>query len=366
LTFQKVPGDARDLHSTDKRLMTNIDNHAIKSYNATVFRGGANARSADARRVAMPATKQDYYQLLGVSKGASEKDIRQAYRRLARQHHPDLNPGDKAAETRFKEIGEAYEVLSDAEKRKKYDRYGHDWQQAEAAEKAAREAGFSGGRWSPGPGGVRFDSADLDDDAFGDLFGNLFGGGAGTRTGYRGRRAAQRGEDYDQPIDVTLDEAFAGSQRTLQVQSADGKLRRLEIKIPPGVSDGSRIRMAGEGGPGVGGGPAGDLYLVVSVRPHPTFRREGDDLHVDVPVPLNTLVLGGEAHVPTLKGTRLALTIPAETQNGRVFRLAGQGMPHLQGGGRGDLYANVKAVLPTNLTERERELFRELASQRSA
>ena len=313
----------------------------------------------------MPATKQDYYQLLGISRGASEKDILQAYRRLARQYHPDLNPGDKAAEAKFKEIGEAYEVLSDADKRKKYDRYGHNWQQAEAAEAAAREGGFGNARWGPGQGNVRFETVDFDDPAFGDLFGNLFGGG-GARSGVRGRRAAQRGEDYEQPVDVTLEEAFAGSQRMLQVQGPDGQLRRLEVKIPPGVADGSRIRIAGEGGPGLGGGPNGDLYLVVSVRPHPGFRREGDDLHVEVPVPLHTLVLGGEAHVPTLKGTRLALTIPPETQNGRVFRLAGQGMPRLQGSGRGDLYATVKAVLPTHLSDRERDLFRELASQRSA
>jgi DnaJ-class molecular chaperone len=152
----------------------------------------------------------------------------------------------------------------------------------------------------------------------------------------------------------------------LQVQSPDGKLRRLEVKIPAGVTDGSRIRMAGEGGPGFNGGPAGDLFLVVSVLPNTAFRREGDDLHVDVPVPLHVLMLGGEAHVPTLKGTRLALRIPPETQNGRVFRLAGQGMPHLQGGGRGDLFATAQAVLPADLSERERELFRELASHRGA
>ncbi|HEY7068306.1 MAG TPA: J domain-containing protein [Chloroflexota bacterium] len=316
----------------------------------------------------MPATKQDYYQLLGVSKGASEKDIRQAYRRLARQYHPDLNPGDKAAEAKFKEIGEAYEVLSDEEKRKKYDRYGHNWQQAEAAEAAAREGGFGNARWGPGQSGVRFETGDLDDAAFGDLFGSLFGGGGGRggRTGTRGRRMAQAGEDYEQPIDVTLEEAFSGSQRMLTIQGADGKTRRLEVKIPAGVTDGSRIRMAGEGGPGLFGGPNGDLYLVVTVRPHPGFRREGDDLHVEVPVPLHVLMLGGEAHVPTLKGTRLALRIPLETQNGRVFRLAGQGMPHLQGGGSGDLYAKMQAVLPTGLSERERDLFRELASQRSA
>ena len=313
----------------------------------------------------MPATKQDYYQVLGVSRGASEKEIRQAYRRLARQYHPDLNPGDKQAEARFKEIGEAYEVLADAEKRKKYDRYGHNWQQAEAAGAAAREGGFQNFRWGPGQGNVRFETAgDFDESAFGDLFGSLFGGG--TRSGVRGRRAAQPGQDYEQPIEVTLEEAFAGSQRVLQLETPDGRTKRLEIKIPAGVTDGSRIRIAGEGGPGFNGGPNGDLYLVVALRPHPSFRREGDDLHVDVPVPLHVLLLGGEAHVPTLKGTRLALRIPPETQNGRVFRLAGQGMPRLQGSGRGDLYATVTAVLPTNLTDRDRELIRELAGQRTA
>ena len=311
----------------------------------------------------MPATKQDYYQVLGVARGASDKEIRQAYRRLARQHHPDLNPGDKAAEAKFKEIGEAYEVLSDAEKRKKYDRYGHNWQQAEAAEAAARDGGF---RWGPSQGGVRFDTSNnFDESVFSDLFGDLLGG-AGGRGGFRGRRTTMPGQDYDQPVEVTLEEAYAGSQRVLTLQAPDGKTRRLEVKIPPGVTEGSRIRVAGEGGPGFGGGPNGDLYLVVSVRPHSTFERKGDDLYADVPVPLHVLALGGEADVPTPKGTRLALRIPAETQNGRVFRLASQGMPHLQGTGRGDLYATVKAVLPTGLSERERELFRELASQRAS
>jgi curved DNA-binding protein len=163
---------------------------------------------------------------------------------------------------------------------------------------------------------------------------------------------------------VTLEEAFSGATRTFQVQSPDGKLRRLEVKIPAGVADGSRIRMAGEGGPGLGGAPNGDLFLVVSVLPHPAFERKSDDLYVGVSVPLHVLMLGGEAQVPTPKGTRLALKIPPETQNERVFRLAGQGMPHLSGAGRGDLYATVKAELPGSLTERERELFRELAKQR--
>lgn len=316
----------------------------------------------------MPATKQDYYQVLGVARTASDKDIRQAYRRLARQHHPDLNPGDKAAEARFKEIGEAYEVLSDADKRKKYDRYGHEWQHAEAAEAAARDAGFRGARWGPS-GGARYETVEnLDDDAFGDLFGELFGGAprGGRRGGARGRSMTHPGQDYEQPVEVTLEEAFAGTQRVLTLQSPDGKSRRLEVKIPPGVTDGSRVRVAGEGGPGLGGGPNGDLYLVISVRPQGTFERKGDDLYVAAAVPVHVLVLGGEAQVPTLKGTKLALRIPPETQNGRVFRLAGQGMPRLQGGGRGDLYATVNAMLPTNLSARERELFEELARTRGA
>jgi curved DNA-binding protein len=311
----------------------------------------------------MPVTKQDYYQVLGVARGASEKEIRQAYRRLARQYHPDLNPNDKAAEARFKEIGEAYEVLSDSDKRKKYDRYGHNWQQAEAAEAAAREGGFGNVRRGPsgGAGGTRFDTGNLNEADFADLFGNLFGGRGG---GARARTMAHRGEDYEQPVEVTLEEAFSGGARTFQVQGADGNLRRLELKIPAGVADGSRIRMAGEGGPGIGGAPNGDLYLVVSVLPHPAFERKGDDLYVNVSVPLHVMMLGGEAQVPTPKGTRLALKIPPETQNDRVFRLAGQGMPRLAVGGRGDLYATARAALPTALTERERELFRELAKQR--
>jgi DnaJ-class molecular chaperone len=317
----------------------------------------------------MPATKQDFYQLLGVGRGASEKEIRQAYRRLARKYHPDVNPGDKEAEARFKEIGEAYEVLSDAEKRKKYDRFGHAWQQAERGGAPPGAGGFENFRWGTGQDGARVEGfGDLDEASLQDLLGGLFGGagGAGRSTGgrYQRRTFARQGEDYEQPIEVTLEEAFAGTQRVLQMQTPDGTPRRLEVKIPAGVTDGSRIRMAGEGGPGIGGGPSGDLYLVVSVRPHPSFSRKDDDLYVDVSVPFHVMLLGGEAAVPTLKGTRLELRIPPETQNGRVFRLTGQGMPHLNASGRGDLYATARALLPTNLTEREREIVRELARQR--
>jgi DnaJ-class molecular chaperone len=316
----------------------------------------------------MAATKQDYYALLGVSRTANEKEIRQAYRRLARKYHPDVNPGDKAAEARFKEIGEAYEVLSDPEKRKKYDQFGPNWQQFE---RGGPPPGASRGdfRWASGQDGGRFEGfGDVDEATLNDLLGGLFGGAGAAGQGFGGRRQrrtfAHPGQDYEQPVEVTLEEAFAGTQRLVQLQAPDGSTRRLEVKVPAGVTDGSRIRMAGEGGPGLGGAPNGDLYLVVSVRPHPTFSRKGDDLYVDVPVPFHVLVLGGEALVPTLKGTRLELRIPPETQNGRVFRLGGQGMPRLDGAGRGDLFATATAVLPTNLTDRERELVRELARER--
>lgn len=306
----------------------------------------------------------DYYELLGVRRDATEKEIRQAYRRLARKLHPDLNPGDKQAEARFKEVSRAYEVLSDPEKRAKYDRYGPNFEQAEAVERARQEAarqGFGSFRWEPG-GATAFD---FDHDPFADSpFADILSEMLGQRVGRRSGAAARRGQDIEQPIEVTLEEAFHGSQRILQLQGADGRLRRLEVKIPAGVTEGSRIRIAGEGGPGRAGGPSGDLYLLVHVLPHAQFERNGDDLRTRVQVPLLTAILGGEVLVPTLKGTRLALRVPPETQNGQVFRLAGQGMPRLGREGRGDLYAEVSVVLPTHLSERERQLFGELAAIR--
>ena len=314
---------------------------------------------------------RDYYDILGLGRNASEKEIKQAFRRLARKYHPDVNPNDKFAETKFKEIGEAYEVLSDPQKRAKYDRYGHNWQQMEAQEEAARQAGFRpdgvrtgpGGttwEWETGPGGG-FGSTGSG--GFSDILEEILRGSGGRgRAGTRGRVQPTKGEDLEHPLEVSLAEAYTGTTRVLQMEGP--QTRRLEVKIPAGVRDGSRVRVAGEGGPGFSGGPKGDLYLVISIRPDHHFERKEDDLYVEAPVPLETLVLGGEAHVPTPKGTRLALKIPAETQNGKQFRLAGQGMPHLQGTGRGDLFAKVKAVLPTNLSPREKELFQELARLR--
>jgi DnaJ-class molecular chaperone len=308
--------------------------------------------------------KRDYYAVLGVARGAGEKEIRQAYRKLARQHHPDLNPNDKAAEARFKEVQEAYDVLSDADKRKQYDRFGHNWQHVgqRAGAGAQGQANWGNFRWnSGGSSGGDFESV-FAGEGLEDLLGGIFGRGgrAGTRTQTR----PAKGLDIEHPTEISLEEAFSGTHRTIQIRQPNGQVRNLEVKIPAGVTDGQRVRVAGQGEPGIGGMPAGDLYLVITVRPHPVFERKGDDLHVNVEVPLHLAVLGGEVQVPTPRGTKLALRIPAETQNAQVFRLRDQGMPRT-GGGRGDLLAEVRVVLPTGLSQREKELFSELAALRT-
>jgi molecular chaperone DnaJ len=320
---------------------------------------------------------KDYYQILGVSRNASEKEIKQAYRRLARKHHPDLNQGDKSAEAKFKEINGAYEVLSNPEKRKKYDQFGDQW---EYAEQSAEAGGQERVRWDFGKGGATFEYGDL-----GNIFSSLFGD-AGTGSGMR--RGPQRGQDIESPIEVSLEEAYRGSTRVVQLEAEEpctacggtgrvgnrvcticdgtgGKVipKRLEVKIPAGVKDGSRIRIAGEGVPGHAGGRKGDIYLVVKVLPHKLFERKGDDLYAEVSVPLAAAILGGEVGLATLNGN-LSLKIPPETQNGKVFRLAGKGMPQLGNANYGNLFAKVKVVLPTNLTEEERRLFERLRSLR--
>jgi curved DNA-binding protein len=321
---------------------------------------------------------KDYYKTLGVSRDADEKEIRRAFRRLARQHHPDVNPGDPEAEERFKEINEAYEVLSDPEKRSKYDQLGREWSRWQQA--GGRPGDFDWGQWRSGAPDregqrvyVRYGTPeDLEDlfrggSPFSDFFSQIFGGmrGRGAPQGASPQGGApgdfeyeiprQRGRDYEQEVEISLREAYEGTARILQ---KDG--RRLEIKIPAGARDGTRVRMAQEGGPGTAGGEAGDLYLRIRVTPDPQFERRGDDLHVSVPVDLYTAVLGGEVAVPTLNGS-VVLTIPTGTQNGRKFRLRGKGMPRLrQPEQRGDLYAQVDVRLPGSLTLRQRDLFEKL------
>ena len=300
--------------------------------------------------------EQDLYTVLGVPRNATSKEIKQAFRKLARECHPDVNPGDDASERKFKQINEAYEVLSDEKDRKAYDKYGRDWKHAEEIEKAGgggrgRSGGSGAWRWASG-GGRRagFEGFDGPDGVLGSIFGG-------------GRPAQMRGRDLDHRVDVSLEEAFQGSQRTLTLRDQQGRPRRLEVKIPKGVKTDSRVRVAGEGYPGAGGGANGDLYLVVDVLPHTAFDRRGDNLHTDVPVALTGAVLGTEVEVPTLSG-KVALKIPPETQNEKSFRLRGKGMPHLKGDGAGDLYAKIVVQLPINLSEQERALFQDLHALR--
>jgi len=326
---------------------------------------------------------KDYYKVLGVSKGASADDIKKAFRKLARKYHPDVNPGDKKAEEKFKEINEAYEVLSDPDKRRKYDTLGPNWQEQFGFQPGAGRRTYNY-RGSP----MDFDSAT----GFSDFFEALFGrsSAAGSRTNRNDFRR-RVGDNIEQPVEVTLQEAYLGGTRTFNIQSTEvcplcrgtgevaGKVcancsgqgmlarnKRLQVKIPSGVDNGSRIRVAGEGQPGIGGGPRGDLFLVISVKPDSIYERKGDDLYADIDVDLVTAMLGGEVPVPTPDGRRLILTIPAETQNGRMFRLANKGMPRLRGDGNGNLFARVKVVLPMGLTGEERRLFEQLARSRGA
>ncbi|MDE3193799.1 MAG: DnaJ domain-containing protein [Chloroflexota bacterium] len=321
----------------------------------------------------MPVEFKDYYKILGVQKNAKPEEIKKAYRRLARQYHPDLNKGPEA-ERRFKEINEAQEVLLDPDKRARYDQLGPDWERY-ARPGAGGAPGQGGFQWvftgTPGAGGQDFSQfSDFFRTVFGDLGGAGFGGTSGQdvmgrvrgRANGRARGYAPPGEDLESEVDVTLPEAYRGTERAVEIRREDGKAKRLDVKIPAGVRDGQRIRLAGQGGPG-GGGAAGDLYLRVRVHPHPFFRREGDDIHVDLPVALHEALLGADVTVPTLKG-RVSLKIPPETQNGRTIRLAAQGMPR-PGGGHGDMYVTVKVVLPQKLSSEERDSIQKLAAKRA-
>ncbi|HKW77717.1 MAG TPA: DnaJ C-terminal domain-containing protein [Candidatus Limnocylindria bacterium] len=311
----------------------------------------------------MPVEYKDYYKTLGVAKSATTEEIKKAYRKLARQYHPDVNKKPDA-EKRFKEINEANEVLTDPDKRKRYDTIGPDF---------ARYAGNGGqpgggfqwvytGQPGAGIGG---------DEAFSDFFRTLFGDAGGMSGTFsaddllgrvRGRRAprAAPGQDVEHEIEVPLIDAYKGGQEEIDVEER-GKVRRLTVKIPAGVRDGQRIRLAGQGAAGSNGGPKGDLYLRVRIGPHPLYQRDGDDLRMELPVALHEALLGAEVTVPTLKG-RVSLRIPPETQNGRTIRLAGQGMPRATGG-HGDLYVTVRVVLPTKLHDEDKEAVRKIGER---
>lgn len=347
--------------------------------------------------------QKDYYKILELPRTATEQEIKSAYRRLARKYHPDVNRDNPQATEHFKEINEAYEVLGDKDKRQKYDSLGADWERLD-------KAGFGSSR----PGGFTYDYANPNG-GFGDIFDSIFGttrtrtrpGGTGGSGGGNsgpsvhtrasdfgfGRGATprpQRGEDIEQPLEVSLEEAYQGSTRQLQIQSSElcsycngtgtrggqrctlcggrgvvPRPKRLEVRIPPGVDDGTKVKVPGEGGPGISGGTRGDLLLRIQVLPHPAFVRKGPDLHTTANIPLYTAILGGEIIVASPRGTKFALNVPPETPNGKIFRLTNQGMPVLNvPNSRGDMYVKIEVSLPSNLSEQERQLFQQLKDLR--
>ncbi len=348
--------------------------------------------------------KRDYYETLGVAKNASEEEIKKSYRKLAMKYHPDRNPDSKESEEKFKEAKEAYEMLTNAEKREAYDRYGH----------AGVDPNMGGGGFGGNAGGFS--------DAFGDIFGDIFGGGAGARGGRGGGPQVFRGADLRYNLEISLEQAASGFDTTIRVPSWDkcetchgsgakpgtspttctscgghgqvrmqqgffsiqqtcpkchgtgkviadpcapcagaGRIKRnktLEVKIPAGIDNGMRIRSSGNGEPGTNGGPSGDLYVEIHIKPHSVFQREGDDLHCEMPISFAKAALGGEIEVPTLSG-KASFTIPEGTQSGKTFRLRGKGIKGVRSGYAGDLFCHVLIETPVKLTDKQKDLLRE-------
>ncbi len=316
---------------------------------------------------------KDFYQVLGVPRGASEAEIKKAYRRLAKQYHPDVNKGDKNAEERFKEVSEAYNVLSDPEQRKKYDLFGA----AGMGGAGGPGPGFEGFRWEQGggPGGAQYYEAGFGD--MGDIFEELFRMGGVRRAGGGGRRAqwethgdprraktaAVNGRNTSADVEISFDEAVKGSSRKIQVKRGD-KVEKLTVKIPAGVDNGSQVRLAGKGQPGFGGGKDGDLFLRVHVAPHPDFWREDADIYTEIPITIYDAVLGGTVQVPTVDGGQKKMKIPAGTAGGQKFRIAGKGAPVIGKKGKsGDQYVIVKVVPPKKLDGEGKQAFEELAER---
>jgi curved DNA-binding protein len=314
---------------------------------------------------------KDYYATLGVKKDASQDEIQKAYRKLARKFHPDVNKAPEA-EVKFKEVGEAYEVLKDADKRQKYDQYGSAWKRAQQT--GAPPPGWEGVHFDFGNrGGGGGGGFDFGDGEFSSFFDMLFGGGGGGRRGRAGAGfggfggpggVRGVGGDSEAVISISLEEAVRGGKREITVSDPNsGQRKTLSVKIPEGVRAGQRIRLAGQGQPGMGGGPAGDLYLKIEVEADPRFRVEGADLHTTVAVSPWEAALGGDAEVQTLDGA-VRVKIPAGSSSGRKIRLRGRGIPQ-PGGEKGDLLAEIRILVPEKLSDRERELFEELAEESS-
>ncbi len=334
---------------------------------------------------------KDFYKILGVERTADEKEIKKAYRKMARQHHPDINPNDKNAEARFKEINEAYQVLSDKEKRALFDQFGSDYDKVQTG--APGGAGGYGATGGPNlddlfgqvrrgqtrgaSGGFNTRTENIDPGQVGDLFESLFGGARGKRGsnvdfgggmgGARRNRGPQKGQDVEQPIEVSLGESIKGTQRSLRltIETSSGEENRsVTVKIPAGVQEGARVRVAKQGASGSMGGPNGDLFLVVHIAPHPFWKRDGDNLHCEMPLSFSEAALGATIGVPTAQ-SEVQLRVPVGTQSGQTFRLSGRGVPHLKGEGAGDVFVKVKVAVPKNLTARETELVEELAQERT-
>jgi curved DNA-binding protein len=306
----------------------------------------------------MAMNYKDYYKTLGVNRNASQDEIKNAFRKLAIQYHPDKNKGDAKAEEKFKEINEAFQVLSDPEKRKKYDQFGSNWEQYSRG--GGRPEDYNWGQWASGPSGYQR-SVNMDD--FADIFGGSGGFGAGGFSDFfetlfggaapRGRqRAAPRSQNVEQQVEISLEEAYSGTTRIFQ-----GNEGRFEVTMPPGVKTVSKVRVSGKGGAGA------ELFLKITVSKHARFERDKANLRVSVPVDVYTAILGGEATVPTLEKP-LVLTIPAGSANGKTFRLRGKGMPDPKKGGNGDLLATIEITLPTNLSDEEKVLFEQLRGLR--
>ncbi len=301
----------------------------------------------------------DYYKILGIAKTATPEEVKKAYRKLARKYHPDVNPGDKEAEKRFKEINEANEVLSSAENREKYDKYGEHWKHGEEYEKAQQQQRQYQQTQGGGFGG--FSGADFGEgEDFSDFFQSMFGGGGAGFKGSRGSASGKfRGQDIAAELQLHLRDAAKTHQQTFDING-----KKVRITIPAGIHDGQKIKLAGHGSPGYNGGPNGDLYITFAIAEDPHFKRNGDDLTAEVEIDLYTALLGGDVNVKTL-GSEVNLKVKPETQNGTTVRLKGKGFPvYKKDGEFGDLFVTYRIILPKNLTEREKELFVELQKLR--